>query len=168
MSDKVKTETQADYTLISGWTEDQIIAEAKKIIKRRFDEKDEALTSPKSGRMKVQEYLRIHQHGNQFESFGAIFMDNRHRPLSIEELFQGSIDTAHVHPRVIVKRALDLGAAAVIIWHNHPSGEPNPSQADLAITRKIRDALELMDIRLLDHFIAADNGVFSMAERGII
>ena len=95
-------------------------------------------------------------------------MDNRHRVLAFDELFRGTIDAAAVYPREIVKQALARNAAAVILAHNHPSGIAEPSQSDQLITRRIRDALELVDVRLLDHFVIGDNACVSLASRGML
>jgi DNA repair protein RadC len=102
------------------------------------------------------------------ELFCCLHLDNRHRLIAFEELFRGTIDGASVHPREVVKQALARNAAAVIFAHNHPSGVAEPSQADELITRRLRDALQLVDIRVLDHFIVADNGCMSLAARGLV
>jgi len=124
----------------------------------------EALTSPQATRNYLSAALRDRPH----EVFCALMLDTRHRVIAFEELFSGTIDSAHVHPRVVVERALHRRAAAMIVAHNHPSGIAEPSQADLAITRRLRDALGLVDIRLLDHFIIGDGEVVSLAERGLV
>ncbi|MEN1726996.1 MAG: DNA repair protein RadC [Pseudomonadota bacterium] len=124
----------------------------------------EALTSPQATRRYLTAALRDRPH----EVFCALMLDTRHRVIAFEELFSGTIDSAHVHPRVVVERALSKRAAAMIVAHNHPSGIAEPSQADLAITRRLRDALALVDIRLLDHFIVGDGDVVSLAERGLV
>ncbi len=100
------------------------------------------------------------------EVFAALFLDNRHRALAFEELFRGSIDGAEVHPRELVRRALAHNAAAVIVGHNHPSGNAEPSTADRAVTLRLRDALALVQIRLLDHFVIGDGPPVSLAARG--
>jgi DNA repair protein RadC len=100
--------------------------------------------------------------------FCCLFLDNRHRVLAFDELFRGTIDAAAVYPREVVKQALGRNAAAVILAHNHPSGVAEPSQSDQLITRRIRDALELVDIRLLDHFVIGDNSCISLASRGML
>ena len=102
------------------------------------------------------------------EVFCCVYLDSRHRFLGFEELFRGTIDGASVHPREVVKRALSRNAAAIILAHNHPSGIPEPSQADEFITRRLKDALGLVDIRLLDHLIVGDSGCESLAERGLL
>ena len=116
----------------------------------------------------VGEHLRLHYVGQEREVFGVLFLDNRHRLIALEEMFLGTVDGASVHPREVVKRALKLNAAAVILAHNHPSGVAEPSQADELITTRVRDALALVDIRVLDHLVVGGNVVTSMAERGLI
>ena len=102
------------------------------------------------------------------ELFCCLFLDNRHRVLSFNELFRGTIDGTSVYPREVVKEALAVNAAAVILAHNHPSGVAEPSQADERITRRLKSALELVDIRLLDHLIIGDGRTTSLASRGLI
>jgi DNA repair protein RadC len=102
------------------------------------------------------------------EVFCCLHLDNRHRLIAFDELFRGTIDGASVHPREVVKQALARNAAAVILAHNHPSGVSEPSQADQLITQRLREALALVDIRVLDHCIVADNGCLSFAERGLL
>ena len=102
------------------------------------------------------------------ELFCCLHLDNRHRLIAFDELFRGTIDGASVHPREVVKQALSRNAAAVILAHNHPSGVAEPSQADELITRRLREALALVDIRVLDHCIVGDSGCVSFAERGLL
>jgi DNA repair protein RadC len=102
------------------------------------------------------------------ELFCCLFLDNRHRVLRFDELFRGTIDGTSVYPREVVKEALAVNAAAVILAHNHPSGVAEPSQADERITRRLKSALELVDIRLLDHLIIGDGRATSLASRGIL
>jgi DNA repair protein RadC len=121
-----------------------------------------ALTDPgASGR-----YLKSRLCGYPYEVFGCLFLDNRHRMIAFEELFRGSIDGAKVHPREVVRRCLAHNAAAVILAHNHPSGVAEPSQADRTITLRLRDALGLVDVRVLDHIVIGDGLPISLAERG--
>ena len=103
-----------------------------------------------------------------YEVFCALFLDNRHRLIACDELFRGTIDGASVHPREVVRQALARNAAAVILAHNHPSGVAEPSQADELITLRLKDALGLVDIRVLDHLIVGDNRCVSLAERGVL
>ncbi|MGH8253774.1 MAG: RadC family protein [Steroidobacteraceae bacterium] len=102
------------------------------------------------------------------ELFCCLHLDNRHRLIAFDELFRGTIDGASVHPREVVKQALRRNAAAVILAHNHPSGIAEPSQADELITARLREALALVDIRVLDHCIVGDNGCLSFCERGLL
>ncbi len=102
------------------------------------------------------------------EVFAAAFLDTRHRIVAFEDLFHGTLDGASVHPREVVRRAIHHRAAAVIVAHNHPSGITEPSAADIAVTRRLRDALALVDIRLLDHFIVGDGRPLSLASRGVL
>lgn len=104
--------------------------------------------------------------GHSREVFAAIFLDTRHRTLAFEELFAGTIDGAEVHPREVIKRALHHNAAALLIAHNHPSGNPEPSAADRAVTQRLSEALKTVDVRLLDHFIIGDGPPVSLAARG--
>lgn len=122
------------------------------------------LTSPAD----TTSYLRIKFAGYKNEVFCAIFLDNRHRVLTFEEMFQGTVDGASVHPRVVVQRALELNAAAVIFAHNHPSGIAEPSRADEQITQRLKDALALVDVRVLDHIVIGVTETSSFAERGLL
>ena len=101
------------------------------------------------------------------EIFAVLFLDQRHRVIKFEEMFQGTIDGANVYPREVVKKALHHNAAAVILAHNHPSGVAEPSQSDERITQRLKDALALVDIRVLDHFVIGDD-IVSFAERGLL
>jgi DNA repair protein RadC len=130
----------------------------------REEARGTALTAPQ----KTREFLREMLGGRKHEHMLGIFLDVRHRVIDSVEMFHGTIDSAHVHPRVVVEHALRLNTAGVIMAHNHPSGIPEPSQADLAITRRVRDALSLLDMRLLDHFIVGGDEIVSLAERGLV
>lgn len=123
-----------------------------------------SLTSPAM----TMEYLQTVLRDRKREIFTCLFLDTRHRVIASENLFQGSIDGACVYPRVVAERALRLSAAAVIVAHNHPSGVSEPSLADQAITRRLKDALLLLEIRLLDHFVVGDGPPVSMASRGML
>jgi DNA repair protein RadC len=123
-----------------------------------------SLTSPTM----TMEYLQTLLRDRKREIFTCLFLDTRHRVIASEDLFQGSIDGACVYPRVVAERALRLSAAAVIVAHNHPSGISEPSLADQAITRRLKDALLLLEIRLLDHFVVGDGPPVSMASRGML
>jgi DNA repair protein RadC len=135
--------------------------------RRHFQEimqRGNALTSPDITRAYFSAQLR----GLSYEVFGCLFLDNQHRVIVWEELFRGTIDGASVYPREVAKRALFHHAAAVIFAHNHPSGINEPSQADKQITDKLKQALGLFDIRVLDHFIVGDGTPFSFSEHGLI
>jgi len=116
----------------------------------------------------TRDYLTCELRGHKQEVFSCLFLDNRHRVLHFEKLFFGTINNATVHPREVVKKALKHNAAAVILSHNHPSGISEPSQADISITRHLKEALALVDIRVLDHFIIGDGESVSLAERGLV
>ncbi|MDA1369149.1 MAG: DNA repair protein RadC [Proteobacteria bacterium] len=116
----------------------------------------------------TRNYLRAKFRNCQNEIFSCLFLDNQHRVMKLEELFQGTIDGAAVYPREVVKRCLHFNAAAVIFAHNHPSGVAEPSQADIAITRKLMAALQTIDVRVLDHLVIGDSCVVSLAERDLL
>jgi DNA repair protein RadC len=122
------------------------------------------LENPGATRRYLQTVMRDHPH----EVFAALFLDTRHRVITFEELFRGTIDGATVYPRVVAEKALRHGAAALIVAHNHPSGVSEPSLADQAITKRLKEALALLDIRLLDHFIIGEGEPVSMAARGLV
>ena len=125
-------------------------------------ERGEALSDPHAAGRYFAQRLR----GQPQEVFACLFLDARHRALAFEELFHGTIDGAEVHPREVVRRALAHNAAAVIAGHNHPSGNPEPSAADRAVTAQLKQSLALVDVRLLDHFVIGDGPPASMAARG--
>ena len=102
------------------------------------------------------------------EIFCCLYLDNRHRVLAFEEMFSGTLSGASVYPREVVKAALKINAAAVIFAHNHPSGVAEPSQADEALTRRLKEALALVDIRVLDHLVIGDGEVVSFCDRGLL
>ncbi|MEE8321435.1 MAG: DNA repair protein RadC [Gammaproteobacteria bacterium] len=121
-----------------------------------------------SNPVQTRDYLTARLRSQTHEVFACLFLDNRHRIISFDELFNGTIDGAHVHPREVVRRALTHNAAAVILAHNHPSGVAEPSRADQALTRRLQDALALVDIRVLDHIIIGEGETTSFAERGLL
>lgn len=122
----------------------------------------EALADPQAAGRYFARRLR----GHPCEVFAALFLDTRHRALGFEELFRGTVDGAEVHPREVARRALAHNAAALIVGHNHPSGSPEPSAADRAVTARLKQALALVDVRLLDHFVIGDGAPVSLAARG--
>ena len=124
----------------------------------------EAIRSPADTKAYLQARLRHLGH----ELFCCLYLDNRHRVLRFDEIFRGTIDGTSVYPREVVKEALAVNAAAIILAHNHPSGVAEPSQADERITKRLKSALELVDIRLLDHLIIGDGQATSMASRGLL
>lgn len=149
---------EAKYTQLQATTE-----MARRHLLEQLQRGD-ALESPDHTRRYLQSRLRDYPH----EVFGCLFLDNRHRVIAFEELFRGTINGASVHPREVVKSALAHNAAAVILAHNHPSGVAEPSQADCHITQKLCHALDLVDIRVLDHLVVGDGQTVSFAERGLL
>ncbi|HQZ04037.1 MAG TPA: DNA repair protein RadC, partial [Thauera sp.] len=123
-----------------------------------------SFTSPAA----VKEYLCAKLAGFEHEVFAVLFLDTQHRLIEYAEMFRGTIDSASVYPRELVKEALRLNAAAVIVSHNHPSGNPEPSRADEVLTQRLKEALALVDVRTLDHIIVAGGSTISFAERGLI
>ncbi|EGQ9742653.1 DNA repair protein RadC [Vibrio parahaemolyticus] len=126
--------------------------------------KEGPLTSPELTKLYLSTKIAMFER----EVFGVLFLDNAHRVIDNEILFKGTIDTVAVYPREIVKASLNVNASSVILYHNHPGGEAEPSQADRGMTRRISDALSLVDIRVLDHFVIGKGAVVSFAERGLI
>jgi len=141
----------------------QILSAARRVLAQRV-RRGAALSSPGA----VREYLSVMLGARDFETFCCLFLDNRNRLIEFLELFRGTIDGASVHPREVVREALKRNAAAVIFAHPHPSGVAEPSHADELITRRLREALQLLDIRVLDHLIIAGGEVVSLAERGLL
>ncbi len=124
----------------------------------------DVLTSPQQTRS----YLSARLRGYPYEVFACLFLDNQHRVIEYEELFQGTIDGASVHPREVVRRVISHNAAAVILAHNHPSGVAEPSSSDTQITQRLKDALALVDVRVIDHIIVGDGEMTSLAESGLL
>lgn len=142
-------------------TDEQILAAAEAILLKRLERQGKIAEPSEAGR-----YLRAHCGHAEREVFGCLFLDTRHHILACEDLFFGTIDGAEVHPREVVRRGLQLNAAAVVAFHNHPSGNTEPSAADRAVTARLKQALALVDIRLLDHIVVSADGFTSMAARG--
>jgi len=136
---------------------------ARRALKEKITRGD-ALTSP----IAVREYLRLRLQALPHEVFVALFLDAQNRVIEIEELFRGTLTQTSVYPREVVKYALRHNAGAVIFAHNHPSGVAEPSRADETLTQALKQALALVDVRVLDHFIVAGSGVMSFAERGLL
>jgi DNA repair protein RadC len=168
-----KTETNVSINLYisdehtaTGYREatlDEIMTGARQALRSRV-RTGTVLSSPRM----TANYLTARLAQHPYEVFTLIYLDNRHRLIACEDLFRGTIDGATVHPREVVKEALKHNAAAVILAHNHPSGVAEPSQADEQITRRLREALALVDIRVLDHVVVAGGDTTSFAERGLL
>jgi len=141
----------------------EVFSRTRALIAQRFRAGFPVLSRPSECR----DFLKLHLGVLDHEVFGVLHLDNRHRLIEMEELFRGTLDSASVHPRDVVKSALMHNAAALILFHNHPSGALEPSQADEFITLRLRDALALIDIRVIDHFVIG-NGTYSFAEHGLL
>jgi DNA repair protein RadC len=122
------------------------------------------LSSPQA----VRDYLRLYFQKHQREAFVVIFLDTQHRVVTVEELFAGTLHQTSVHPREIVKRALTLNASAAVFAHNHPSGIAEPSASDRHLTQVLKDALAVVEVRVLDHFVVGDGVPYSFAEHGLL
>ena len=142
---------------------EEILDAARSIMARRV-RRGRALSNPRNTR----DFLRLELASRDHEIFAILFLDNRHRVIEFVPLFRGTIDGASVYPREVVKEALARNAAAVILAHNHPSGVAEPSQADELITARLRDALALIDVRVLDHLVVTGDQIVSFAERGLL
>jgi DNA repair protein RadC len=150
----------------SGYREAQatdVFVRAQALLAQRYRTGSPVLASPALTR----EFLQIHLGAYEHEIFGVLHLDSRHRLIAVENLFRGTINNASVHPREVVKAALTHNAAAVVLFHNHPSGLSEPSAADELITRRLKEALALIDVRVLDHLIVAES-IYSMAEHGLL
>ena len=147
-------------------SEQTMIDQAASILDREMKLSSDAtqLTSPKL----VRQYLRFAIEAKEHEVFVAIFLNTQHRVIESVELFRGTLDQASVYPREVAKEALKRNAGAVIFAHNHPSGEPEPSASDRNITERMKEALGLFDIKVLDHFVVGAGDIVSFAERGIL
>lgn len=150
--------------LFVGVSEQQIIDRAITILEARHAPGSEPLKSPDL----IRKHLRLRMAKLSREEFGCLFLDSRHRLIEMRELFRGTIDGAAVYPREVVKASLAVNAAAVVLYHNHPSGISEPSQSDISLTRRLKEALGLVDVRVLDHFVVSGTESTSLAERGLI
>ena len=142
-------------------TADEVLQEARQVLSRRVT-RGTAFNSPGVAR----DYLRITLGSLEHEVFVLVALDSQHRLIEMIEMFRGTIDSASVYPREVVKETLACNAAAVIFAHNHPSGIAEPSQADRVLTEKLKNALALVDVRVLDHLVVAGADITSFAERG--
>jgi DNA repair protein RadC len=141
----------------------EIFDRARALIAQRYRAGSPVLSSPALTR----DYLKFHIGPSDHEQFGVVHLDSRHRLICAEILFRGTLANASVYPREVVKAALARNSAAVVFFHNHPSGIPEPSQADEVITTRLKDALALVDVRVLDHLIVAES-IFSFSESGLL
>jgi len=161
------TATLADFSALNGlgpakYAQFQAVLELARRALNEELQAGELLGSPQA----VKQYLQLLLSKKPFESFAVLFLDVKNRLIAAEELFRGTLMQASVYPREVVKAALAHNAAAVILAHNHPSGSPDPSAADRLLTQTLKQALGLVDIRVLDHFIVAGRHVYSFAEHG--
>ncbi|QEY16020.1 DNA repair protein RadC [Cellvibrio sp. KY-GH-1] len=159
LSSHIRHQPTFNYT-----TAEEVINAAKHIMESMMEQRDTLLTSPQL----VRQYLMLRLGKAEREIFCVIFLDNQNRLIASEDLFMGTIDGAAVYPREVVKAALKYNAAAVLLAHNHPSGMLEASTADQRITQRLVSALELVDVRVLDHFIVSGTESLSFAERGLI
>ncbi|TNI38828.1 DNA repair protein RadC [Aeromonas veronii] len=156
-------ECPGTYLVTDLVNEEDLLTIANQIARQKLA-KGEAITDKHLAQQALQTLLQSREH----EVFAVLFLDNQHRIMAYEELFRGTLSSASVYPREVVKRALAINAAALMLVHNHPSGHPEPSRADIEITHRLQSALELVDIRLLDHLVVATEGIVSLAERGYL
>lgn len=162
---KVRTETAPAYTGELDQLDTDLIERTLAHIRQVYINRAGPLVS---NSWVVKDYLAIKLAAAQHEIFGVILLDTGHRIIGDQVLFHGTVDGAAVYPREVVKCALRHNAAALICYHNHPSGRPEPSRDDIAITRRLKDALTLVDIRLLDHIITGGGDTVSLADRGSV
>ena len=156
-------ETTGTYRLEGEVTDLELIKLARMLARRKL-RKGSKLTQPDKVHRCLQTLMMDYPH----EVFGTLLLDTQHRLIAFEELFRGTIDSASVYPREVVKHALAHNAAAVIFVHNHPSGDPEPSPADHSITKRLKEALSLVDIRVLDHLVVGHEGYVSFAQKGFL
>ncbi|MGB1271587.1 MAG: RadC family protein [Endozoicomonas sp.] len=155
---KIKGLGPAKSTQVSA-----VLEMCRRMLSQKVTQTD-IINSPEATR----QYLQLHFQGVEREEFACLFLDTRHRVIALETLFQGTLGSATVHPREVVKQALYLNAASLILCHNHPSGDPQPSQADVDVTRRLTEALSLVDIKVLDHMVVGRGEILSMAEHGLM
>ncbi|HBO2552520.1 TPA: DNA repair protein RadC [Pseudomonas aeruginosa] len=156
-------EASGTYVMESPVTEADILQMAQQLAMSRLS-KDRALTEPKQVFSHLQTLLQYHE----YEVFALLLLDSKHRVIGFRELFRGTLDGASVYPREVVKIALEHNAAAIIMVHNHPSGDPEPSQTDLTLTTTLKNALNMVGTRILDHVVVGHDGCVSLAERGYL
>ena len=156
-------ETTGTYVMESPVTEADILQITQQLAMSRLS-KGRALTEPKQVFRHLQTLLQYHE----YEVFALLLLDSKHRVIAFREIFSGTLDAASVYPREVVKIALEHNAAAAILVHNHPSGDPEPSQADRALTTTLKNALNMVGTRILDHIVVGQEGCVSLAERGYV
>ena len=169
MDNEIRSEDEAFYKYVTGVDsaregEDQLIERALAIIEGRWVEPMYVMENPDT----VKNYLRLKLAALEYEVFAVLFLDNRHRVIDFQEMFRGTVDGASVWPREILKEALKVNAAAVILAHNHPSGVVIPSKADKRITERVSEALALISVRTLDHILVGGVEAYSFSEAGLI
>ena len=162
LNNNIVRDLLGNYHLGHTLTDDDILRVAETLLEEKLTRGGQALSSPRDS----ARFLKAKLAGYPYEVFACLFLDNRHRVLAFEEMFRGTIDGASVHPREVVRSCIKHNAAAVIFAHNHPSGVSEPSAADRAITLRLREALELIDVRVLDHFVIGAGEPTSLAQRG--
>ena len=156
-------EETGTYVMDSPVTEADILQMAQQLAMSRLS-KGRTLTEPRHVFSHLQTLLQYHE----YEVFAVLLLDSKHRVIGFRELFRGTLDGASVYPREVVKIALEHNAAAVILVHNHPSGDPEPSQADRTLTTTLKNALDMIGTRILDHVVVGCEGCVSLAERGYL
>ena len=160
---QINSETQPEYHT-NPTSDDALIQTCLKILESRIRKPETYIKNPED----TKNYLKLELSEKEHEVFAVLFLDSQHGVIAYEEMFQGTIDEASVYPREIIKKALKFNAAALIIAHNHPSGNPESSDADITITNRIKDAANLLEIRLLDHIIVGGVDTISLAEQGYL
>jgi len=151
------------YTITGPQTEEEILAAAEDILARRLY-REATIGNPRD----MEQFLRMRLGHLQHEEFHIVHLDNRHRVITTTCEAKGTVDGASIFPREILKAVLRLGSAAIVLAHNHPSGEPEPSQADKSITKILQEAMELINVRVLDHLVVSASGCVSFAARGLL
>ena len=167
---KIQSEDKVEYLnkpvgmTHSFLSEQEIIDDALRILEKRMKNRmpSEYISCPQDS----ISYLKLKTASLEHEAFTVMFLNNRHGIIEIEQMFTGTIDSSSVYPREVMKMALKYNSAAVILSHNHPSGIAEPSQSDIAITKRLKDALAFVDVRVLDHIIIGGTTHYSLAERG--
>lgn len=154
---KVSEEERAEY--LAG---DAVVAQALKILVGRMKRPGAHLSDPRT----AKDYLTLHLGQLDTERFDVLFLDVKNRLLAHEQMFTGTLNSCSVYPREVVKKALEHNAASIMMAHNHPSGVPEPSESDLVLTRALKQALALVEVRVLDHFVVAGDQCHSFAEHG--